>query len=201
MKFPKDSIITDLFASNNLYPYATYLCGDFYVAAYVNTVMSIAYCAFIGDIPENIEPSQYIALAANAAIIPKKETTTLLKPTPKLTRKEPRKKATNNVIGLQHGKYVTLLYSKAANEIYYGRSTVSVDDAVEKTNARCAGTDCKNIYVTNNIGCVSFAQNDYGSWGKARGDSAQDAAATALMYCNQHSFEGECTITSTLCPE
>lgn len=98
-------------------------------------------------------------------------------------------------------KHVALVYSKEKGVVFTARSASSIADAKARAQADCGAPDCMAVVVTNSDGCVAFAKDEAGRWGKARGGNANDAREMAQMFCSYISKSVTCAPIADICPE
>lgn len=197
----KDEQIVEILKKSNKTPAKSYICGEFHIIVYDSGARSIAYCIASEKAGKQPDMQSHIASKFLERVHNLSSDAKYSNPTTTISERKVRQPTTIDDTGLTRGSAVAITFSRTLNTVFLGRSQQSGADAQEHTLTRCKANDCRSVYVTNENGCVSFAQDSSTRWGKARGANADEAQKKALDFCNTRSFNQDCTVTATICPQ
>lgn len=206
----KNSDVAALLAKNGMVASRRFLCGEFYLYTHNSGQQSLSYCAAESVVPEGVSDLTFLKAKFNESVrvLDQKEprpvalADKVTAPQVTAAADAPQGKPDGQGAGTGgRGKYVVIAYSKVGDTARIGRSYKSAEEALNSAVAGCEYSDCRKIWVSNMDGCVAFAKDTSGAWGKARGADIKEAQAKALKLCNAYTKDDACQVVTSACPE
>lgn len=195
--------VAELLKDRGVLTASKFLCGEFYLYTFTSGQQSMFYCSAETVIPPGVDHLSFLKskFSESVRIVSSGNQSTMTISATSPPPHKPNDDSSTKVAPLGKGKYVVIAHSKIGNAEFTGRSYKSAEDALNNAVTSCNYSDGKTVWVSHVDGCVAFAKNNSGAWGKARGVDVTEASAKALKLCNAYTTDNSCSIVVTLCPE